>query len=92
MKFTYFKTIFKYSGRTLLVSGCRLRTQRVEMMFNARIFTRVVKPDFTVHSRGASLHRGAFSASRDTNVIPRVYFVERRIHFFLIIRHFASCL
>jgi len=46
---TCFKTTFKNSGRALLACACPWRTEGVEMMCNARLFARVVKPDFTEH-------------------------------------------
>jgi len=49
-----FRNYFQiFWNRGLLASACRWRTQKVDMMCNARLFTRVAKPDFTEHRRDA---------------------------------------
>ena len=48
-----FQNYFQIFWRVLLASGCQWRTEGVEILYNARLFTRVVKLDFTEHRRGA---------------------------------------
>jgi len=64
--------IFKNSGRAVLTSACRWRTQGLEMMWNARLSTIVVKPDFTEHT---SMH------SEPTWLTEFIILMKEIIHF-----------